>query len=194
MRRSLLAAPLALAIALLVPAEAAHSAGTITASTDAVALGKAMMADTEWVTDAAFETKAPGNSAGLVSGEINGLPTSGENALVLSTGDVGLMTSPNTSGSSGTSLGGNNVRGNTDFDVTVLRIDLDVPDTTNCLVGMDFKFYSEEYPGIRQLQLQRRVHRRTRRIDLDHERLHHRGPRQLRVRPGRKPDQHQCCG
>ena len=81
MRRSLLAAPLALAIALLVPAEAAHSAGTITASTDAVALGKAMMADTEWVTDAAFETKAPGNSAGLVSGEINGLPTSGENAL-----------------------------------------------------------------------------------------------------------------
>lgn len=146
MKRPLLAAPLALAMVALIFPGAAQSAGTITASTDALALGRSMMADAEWVTGASFVAKAPGDSAGLVSGDINGLPTSGEQALVLSTGAVGLMTSPNTSGSSGTSLGGNNVRGNTDFDVTVLKVDLEVPATANCLVGMDFKFYSEEYP------------------------------------------------
>lgn len=64
----------------------------------------------------------------------------------MSTGDPTTILLPNNSGSSGTNLGGPSVRGNTDFDVTVVRIDLNVPSTANCLVGMDFRFYSEEYP------------------------------------------------
>src|SRR5207253_3803516 len=45
-----------------------------------------------------------------------------------------------------TNLGGDNVRGNTDFDVTVLKIDLAAQPGANCLT-FDFKFLSEEYPG-----------------------------------------------
>ena len=35
--------------------------------------------------------------------------------------------------------------GNTDYDVTILRIDLDVPAPANCLT-IDFRFLSEEFP------------------------------------------------
>ncbi|QIK74596.1 choice-of-anchor L domain-containing protein [Nocardioides piscis] len=41
-------------------------------------------------------------------------------------------------------LNGGNVRGNTDFDVSVLKVDLDVPASANCL-SFDFQFYTEEY-------------------------------------------------
>lgn len=37
------------------------------------------------------------------------------------------------------------MRGNTDYDVTILRLDLAVPSTANCL-SLDFRFLSEEYP------------------------------------------------
>ena len=45
----------------------------------------------------------------------------------------------------GVDLGGGNVRGDTDFDVSVLQIDLNVPSSANCLT-FDFQFYSEEFP------------------------------------------------
>ncbi len=38
------------------------------------------------------------------------------------------------------------MRGDTDFDVTVLRLNLMVPANANCLLGIDFRFLSEEYP------------------------------------------------
>ena len=40
---------------------------------------------------------------------------------------------------------GPNVRGNTDYDVTVLKVDLDVPVGPNCL-SIDFRFLSDEFP------------------------------------------------
>jgi hypothetical protein len=43
-------------------------------------------------------------------------------------------------------LGGGHVRGDSDYDVTILRIDLNVPVGANCMVGLDFRFYSEEFP------------------------------------------------
>ena len=45
-----------------------------------------------------------------------------------------------------TNDGGGNVRGDTDFDVSVLKIDLSVPASANCLT-FDFRFLSEEFPG-----------------------------------------------
>lgn len=125
---------------------AAQSTPSVELSSDPVALGEAMMADTSWVTGAGFETRAGVNSTGLVSGGLAGMPTNGPKAAVLSTGDASMITSPNTSGSSGSQLGGGNIRGNTDRDVTVLRVDIEVPETVNCLVGVDFRFFSEEYP------------------------------------------------
>lgn len=77
---------------------------------------------------------------------VAGFPRNGDSYLVMSTGDAGILTNPNESAGSGLSLGGGNVRGNTDFDVTIVRIDFSVPSTANCLVGIDFRFLSEEYP------------------------------------------------
>src|SRR5262249_46918077 len=42
--------------------------------------------------------------------------------------------------------GGGSARGNSDFDVSILKIDLSVPPSANC-VAFDFRFLSEEYPG-----------------------------------------------
>src|SRR5262249_38619849 len=42
--------------------------------------------------------------------------------------------------------GGGSARGNSDFDVSILKIDLSVPPSANCLT-FDFRFLSEEYPG-----------------------------------------------
>ena len=41
---------------------------------------------------------------------------------------------------------GPNVRGDTDYDVAILRIDLNVPAGVNCLSSFDFRYLSEEYP------------------------------------------------
>ncbi|WP_346027393.1 GDSL-type esterase/lipase family protein [Arthrobacter parietis] len=119
---------------------------TVQLSDDPVALGKALAGDITWVTGAAFETRAGASASALVSDGVAGLPTSGPMAAMLSTGNAMIVTDPNTSGSSGADLGGSPYRGNSDFDVTVLRVDLEVPSTVNCLVGIDFRFLSEEYP------------------------------------------------
>jgi Bacterial Ig-like domain (group 1) len=63
---------------------------------------------------------------------------------VLTSGNVGVVGSPATFAN--TNDGGGNVRGNTDMDVSILKIDLSVPSTANCLT-FDFRFLSEEYPG-----------------------------------------------
>lgn len=77
---------------------------------------------------------------------MGGMPTSGASFALLTTGSAQLAGTPNSAPNSGANLGGNQVRGSTDFDVTVLKIDLQVPSTANCLIGLDFKFFSEEYP------------------------------------------------
>lgn len=124
----------------------AQAAGQVTPSSDALALGRALAADVAWVTNTAFVSRPGGEPTGLVAGGVAGLPTSGSHAAVLTTGDVNLVTAPNDSTSSGADLGGPSARGDTDFDVTVLRVDLQVPASANCLVGVDFRFLSDEYP------------------------------------------------
>jgi lysophospholipase L1-like esterase len=127
----------------------AAAAGTVTPTTDALAAGRALTSDTSWVTGAQFVHRAGANSAALVSadgGGIAGLPRSGPHALLLSTGDATAIGAPNTRGSTTTGYGTGSRRGNSDYDVTILRVDLNVPATANCLVGLDFRFLSDEYP------------------------------------------------
>ena len=74
-------------------------------------------------------------------------PTVPGSYSVLSSGRASRLTEPNDSGSSGDGFGASSPeRGDTAYDVTVLRVDLDVPAGNNCLVGLDFRFLSEEYP------------------------------------------------
>jgi hypothetical protein len=62
----------------------------------------------------------------------------------LTSGDSGLADDVNDSESTGADLGGGSTRGNSDFDVSIERIDLDAPPSANCLT-IDFPFYSDEY-------------------------------------------------
>ena len=83
---------------------------------------------------------------GIVTAPVTGFPTAGQTAAILTTGDATIIDSPNDSGGSGAANSGPNVRGDTDYDVAILRIDLNVPAGVNCLSSFDFRYLSEEYP------------------------------------------------
>jgi hypothetical protein len=98
------------------------------------------------VTGASF-VSTPSPDASLVSSEqLAGFPRAGSSFAILSTGQAAAAYTPNTTGDTGTDFGGGLVRGDTDYDVTILKVDVDVPPTANCLLGVDFRFLSEEYP------------------------------------------------
>lgn len=86
-----------------------------------------------------------GTPHGIGTSGLGGFPTSGNEFVILTTGSAALANQPNNSSSSGVELGGGSVRGNSDRDVSILRIDLNVPLGANCL-SIDFRFFSEEYP------------------------------------------------
>jgi uncharacterized repeat protein (TIGR01451 family) len=95
---------------------------------------------------AAYEALPPvGTANGVWMSPLSFFPTLGDSFATLTTGNFSLADDPNESGSSGADDGGRNVRGDSDFDVTVLRIDCAPVVPANCL-SLDFAFYSEEYP------------------------------------------------
>jgi hypothetical protein len=113
----------------------------------ALTLAHAIVADAAIVTGAEYVAKpAAGTPVAVSSDALASFPTGGGEYGILTTGNAALAGAANTSGSTGVALGGASVRGDSDFDVTILRIDLLVPASANCLVGMDFRFLSEEYP------------------------------------------------
>src|SRR5882762_7139917 len=97
------------------------------------------------VTGAAFTTIPPrGTPHGIGNSPLAGFPVSGGTFAILTTGNAALADQPNT-GPNTSGNGGTHVRGDTDFDVSILKIDIDVPDGANCL-SISFRFLSEEYP------------------------------------------------
>lgn len=140
----------------------------ITATSDAGAIATAVARDTDYVTGASFVAlpapadpggasasasasagpSEPGSSAtpnAVSTTLLAGFPSHADDYGILTTGDANLADDPDGSQGSGKNLGGGNVRGDTDFDVSVLKIDLNVPSEMNCLT-IDFRFLSEEYP------------------------------------------------
>ena len=98
------------------------------------------------LTGAGFDAvPAAGTPNGTANAPLSFFPRDGSTFGIITSGDVSLADDPNTAGSSGASLGGASVRGNTDFDVTILKLSLTAPAGTNCL-SLDFAFYSEEFP------------------------------------------------
>lgn len=125
---------------------ASPATAAISATSDAAALVAAMTGPGADVSGASFTELPPSGTPHAVSTTaLAGSPTDGPSYTILTTGSALLVDTPNTSGSSGADLGGEARRGNTDQDVSVLKVDLDVPATANCL-SFDFKFLSEEYP------------------------------------------------
>jgi pimeloyl-ACP methyl ester carboxylesterase len=128
--------------------QAAEASSIERVGTDASAaesLAQAMIRDQTILRGARFDAVPPRSGAGVATGSLSYFPTAGDSFALLTTGDPRLANTPNSSGSSGENLGGGNVRGNTDYDVTVLALDLRAPSNTNCL-RFDFAFYSEEFP------------------------------------------------
>ncbi len=137
-------ATVAVAIGLTLPA-AAHA--SLDLNPDPVALASAIVADPSIVTGAAYvERPASGTPVAVSTDSLGSFPTDGGDFGILTSGNAALAGTPNSSGSTGAANGGGSVRGDTDFDVVVLRINLNVPASANCLVGMDFRFLSDEYP------------------------------------------------
>jgi hypothetical protein len=95
---------------------------------------------------------------GTANAPLSSFPTAGGTFSILTTGHVGFADDPNANVpddpgalddksldlNGGGPTDGQHARGNTDFDATVLRVNVDVPATANCLT-FDFQFYSEEY-------------------------------------------------
>ena len=116
---------------------------TITPST-ALEIAQAIASPSATVTGASFVAQPGGTPDGVSTTALTGFPTQGSSFGVLTTGNVNSVGSPGTFAS--TNDLGAPVRGNSDQDVSILKIDLDVPPTANCL-SFDFRFLSEEFPG-----------------------------------------------
>ncbi len=115
-------------------------------STAALAVAQAMATTPGSVSGASWVSRpAEGNPTAIVTAPVSGFPTAGATAGMLSTGAATILTQPNDDEGSGQNLHGENVRGNTDYDVTILKIDFTVPAAANC-ARLDFRFLSEEYP------------------------------------------------
>jgi Bacterial Ig-like domain (group 1) len=104
------------------------------------------------VTGASFTMSYPTAPAnGVSDAPLGGMPTNGTTFGILTTGDVQLADDPNTDGASGLDQNGGdrfdgaNMRGDSDFDVSILETDLLVQAGANCLT-FDFKFFSDEFP------------------------------------------------
>ena len=111
----------------------------------AAALAAAVIRDPSSLNAASFESVPTSGTPNGTSIALDNLPTDGSTFGILTSGDASLADDPNTAGGSGADIGGGNVRGDTDYDVTILRLDLAAPAGSNCL-RLDFAFYSDEYP------------------------------------------------
>lgn len=127
----------------------ATSAGAaLTTTTDPTMLAAAAAGAGATVTGATFVSLPPAGTPHAVADTgtaLGGFPTNGTTYSILTTGDANLADDPNTAPDSGADNGGGAVRGDTDRDVSVLRVDLNVPAGANCL-RFDFRFLSEEFP------------------------------------------------
>jgi hypothetical protein len=118
----------------------------ITTGATALEIANGIAEDPSQVTGASFDELPPsGTPKALSSTALADFPTDGADYGLLTTGDATLANDPNSAGNSGVDDGGGNIRGDTDFDVTVLKVDLNVPVDANC-VTIEFRFLSEEFP------------------------------------------------
>ena len=125
---------------------AAPVSAAITPTRDALALAAAMGAPSGTTAD--FTTLPPPQGAephGVVNQPLPGFPRGGATFPILTTGDAGVADDPNLSGSSGLDLFGPSLRGDSDFDVSVLRLGVPVTAGDGCL-SFEFRFLSEEFP------------------------------------------------
>jgi RHS repeat-associated protein len=109
----------------------------------ALRLAQAMARDTMSLQSARFVAVPPSGTPHGVGQQLRSFPTSGRDFAILTTGDATIADDPTANPS--VALGGGNVRGNTDYDVTILEVVFNARPDANCL-RFDFSFLSEEFP------------------------------------------------
>lgn len=122
---------------------------------DALIIANAMAASPGIVTAASFvsttvttgTTTTPANTPANATADsvLAGFPRNGPSFGILTTGDPTFVDDPNAEGNKGDENSGGTSRGDTDRDVTVMKVDFNVAADQNC-VQFDFKFFSEEFP------------------------------------------------
>jgi Ca2+-binding RTX toxin-like protein len=86
------------------------------------------------------------NPAAVADSGLASFPTSGTTFGILSSGDATFADDPNDSESTGASNnGGDGGHGSSFFDVVTLKVDVNVPASSNC-AQIDFRFLSDEFP------------------------------------------------
>jgi hypothetical protein len=116
----------------------------ITPTSTALTIAQAIASSSVTVTGASFAAVPPsGTPNGVSTSVLGGFPVDGASYGILTSGDVSSVDQPGTFADTGN--GGPNVRGDSDEDVSILKIDLTVPQGANCL-SFNFKFLSEEFP------------------------------------------------
>jgi uncharacterized repeat protein (TIGR01451 family) len=141
-RRAIAAGTLGVALLVLTPLAIA----AILLTSNPADLAQAIADNPASVTGAEFIALPPlGTPHGIGDSPLAGFPTSGGTFAILTTGNAAFADQPNTAPNTSASDGGTPVRGDTDFDTSILKIDVDVPDGANCL-SITFRFLSEEYP------------------------------------------------
>lgn len=130
------------------------ASAAITPTGNPTDLVNAVVADPATVGSAHALIGTPLQSPFLANGSsttaLAGFPTAGSSYAILTSGDPALADTANADESDGrdnygNSTGNENLRGDTDFDVSVLKVNVNVPPTANCL-AVDYRFLSEEFP------------------------------------------------
>jgi len=104
----------------------------------------AISARSSYIRRARFSALPPFSNPSAVSNKrLAGFPLSGSSYGILSTGNALDADNSNSAPDRGTSLGGPSIRGSR--DVTIMRVDLNVPKNARCL-SIRFKFLTEEFP------------------------------------------------
>jgi CSLREA domain-containing protein len=116
---------------------------TFTDPTFPLHLAQAIAHDPAVVTGASLTAPPNGTPDAIRTAALAGYPTNGASYGILTSGDATLADHAGAGASA--SDGGVNVRGNSDYDVSILKVDLNVPSGANCL-SIDFRFLSTEYP------------------------------------------------
>jgi hypothetical protein len=130
------------------PAPPANAATTINTAATPGEIAGAIDSTTGAVTGASFVAKPPSGTPTAVATSdppLAGFPTDGSGFGILTSGDAALADDSPQGNFASVPDSGGNVRGNTDFDVSVLKVDLKVPLLATCL-RIDFRFLSEEFP------------------------------------------------
>jgi hypothetical protein len=134
-------------VLVLLSGAAVFPASAETSDPSAGQLAAALASGSNVITGAEYVEGPPSGDAVLVGTEaIAGFPREGDSFAVLSTGAAADVYAPNDQGDRTSDYGRTSTRSSVVYDVTVLKVDVTVPAAANCLLGVDFRFLSDEYP------------------------------------------------